>query len=137
MSKYKSIPVYVNGGKIAGIIRGKTFDIRKHKSLLLETPPAIGLNVEALNTAEQMGAEDVKVTVIETGRIYQQTIPNIKKFSQIQRRGEYEPQRIVCLEYWRVVEEGEVFTFDRDAPLPPLKQSEPTIKQLGMFGGVK
>lgn len=128
--KYKSgLPVYANGGKIAGVVRGKKFDVRKHQAHLLHTPPAIGLSVDALRQAEDLGAEQVIVTILESGRRYQQTIENIRRFSTEQRRGGYEPQRIVCLEYWTVIEEGEI-VFDRDAPLPPAKQSGPAIRQL-------
>ena len=85
----KSRPVKV-GGKIVAVIRGNVLDIRKHENHLIHTPPAIGLNVEALQMAEDMGAVEVQVTIYETGKVYHQTIESIKKFSQIQRRGGFE-----------------------------------------------
>lgn len=134
MAKYKrNKTIYANGGKIAGIVRGKTFDVRKHQAHLLHTPPAIGLSVDALRQAEELGAENVTVTILESGRVYQQTIPNIKRYSHEQRRGGFESQRVVCLEYWQVIQEGEVIRLDRDAPLPPLRQAEPTIRQMSFI----
>lgn len=102
----KDTTIFANGGKVAGIVRGKTLDIRKHQAHLLHTPPAIAIGVDVLREAKRLGADEVTVTILETSRIYRQTIANIKRFSQVQRRSGYEPQHVCPLVYWQVIREG-------------------------------
>jgi hypothetical protein len=99
--KYKSKCQYVKiGGKTVAAVRGSLLDIRKHSGHIRGNPPAIGIAVETIRQAEQMGVTDIQVTIFETGQLYTCTLDHFRNFSFEQSLGGFEPQKFLPLDYW-------------------------------------
>ena len=99
MSKYK--PIYIKiGGKVCAAVRGSLLDIRKHEDHIRGNPPAIGIAVETIRQAEQLGVTDIQVTIFESGQLYTCTLDHFKQFSFEQSLGGFERQRFMVLDSW-------------------------------------
>lgn len=88
-------------GDVSGGVFRKSIKGSRH---ILRTPPAICLSVESLRQAEQCGACEIRITDIESGRVYSSTLEHFKRFSFEVQRGGFEAQRGLCLERWSLTE---------------------------------
>lgn len=101
-SNHKAIQIHVAGRQVGEVLNGvfkKTISASRH---ILRRPPAIALAVEALEQAEQAGAQDIEIKDIETGQLYTSTVEHFRRYCFPLQRGGFEPQIALPLERFAV-----------------------------------
>ena len=105
--KSRGVKIYA-GGRRVGVVRGDTFFKRICHRHILFTPPAIAVDIEALNQAEKVGASRADVLDLDSGTHYLASIAHFWKTGFLFNRG-FGDQLGLPLENWQVVQKGRVY----------------------------
>lgn len=102
-----SQPVYRADGKIVAQVSGqyltKTVSASKH---FLRFPPTIANDIAGLEEAEGLGATQVRVTDVESGKVYCASLNQIWTKGREFDRG-HGPQQMLPLRYWNIEGDNE------------------------------
>ena len=94
-------PVFVNGKVVGKVVNGIFVKVIKTNGML-QKPPAIALAVSSLDDMERAEADIIRITNQDTGLIYSVTLAHFRRHCFDLKRGGYEAQKALPLEYWDV-----------------------------------
>jgi hypothetical protein len=100
--------IRISNHHVGDVIDGKFKKRIKFSKHALRTPPALALSVESPNQAEQVGAREIEITDIESGRVYSCSIEYFKQYAFPVRRGGFEPQLALVLQRFDVTSPLEI-----------------------------
>lgn len=98
----KITPVYASG-RIVGKVQGREFcKVIQFSKHALRKPPALALSSDSLLQAENLGATSIKITDMESGRVYSCSIEHFRRYAFDLQRGGFENQKALPLDRWDV-----------------------------------
>ena len=100
--------IRVSNHFVGEVTDGKFKKKIKFSKHALRTPPALALSVESLNQAEQVGAREIEIADLESGRVYSCSIEYFKQYAFPVQRGGFEPQMALVLQRFDVTSPLEI-----------------------------
>lgn len=71
----------VTDGHLAGVVRGNVLDIRKHSFHFVKKFKGYGIHPDTIEQAEKAGANCLRLSVIETGEVYECSFAELRQYA--------------------------------------------------------
>lgn len=101
MSNYNAEIELKIDGRVTGVVRGNVLDVRKRKTHYIKKHKGYGISPQTLDEAEELGASEIRLSIIETGESWQVSIANFRKYAILDKLGNFPAQLFMPRMYLR------------------------------------